>query len=344
MVIAEADRSEKSAVRAAGLRHRRRRADSLNGLPYRVLGWAAAGLNRICGNRVGNAPGILTYHRIEAYHSGLPRPDHNVTPSQFESQLSGLLDRGYRFRRLSDLFESSGHKQPLAEKTVVLTFDDGFHSVYHNAWPILKRLRIPATVFLCTSYLDTPDPFYFDEWGIANKDRMSAEAYRALTTHECLEMADDGLVDFGAHTHTHRDFRGIPEEFQPDLQLSVDIVRDLFHQQETPFAFPFGSRYRGFVGDDLVAAAKATGVTCGLTTDPIVVDPQTDPFHWGRFNAFPFDTAATLAGKLNGWYSWAPKLRRAIVNSLQSQSRGNSGRKHTTASEMALTAVSERTG
>ncbi len=43
-----------------------------------------------------------------------------------------------------------------------VTFDDGFETVYRHAWPVLQELRIPATVFLNTAYLDSPEPFPFD--------------------------------------------------------------------------------------------------------------------------------------------------------------------------------------
>jgi glycosyltransferase involved in cell wall biosynthesis len=54
-------------------------------------------------------------------------------------------------------------------------------------------------------------------------------------------------------------------------------------------------------------------VICGLTTDCALVDPRSDPFEWGRFNAFDWDTSTTLAAKLDGWYTWAAKLKRSIL-------------------------------
>jgi hypothetical protein len=78
------------------------------------------------------------------------------------------------------------------------------------------------------------------------------------------------------------------------------------------FAFPFGKPHLGFVSDECAAAIKAAGLVCALNTESDLVDPRSDPFHWGRFNVFPWDTDATLAGKLSGWYSWAPDLRARL--------------------------------
>jgi len=246
---------------------------------------------------------------------------HNVRPKQFEAQLRGLLDRGFQFWPLREVLRQRANHKTIPSKTIVVTFDDGYQSVYFNARPILNRLQIPATVFVSTAYLDTEVPFAFDEWGVTNCDKLPLSAYCALTMAQCLEMADDDLCDFGAHTHTHRDFRGKPDEFREDLQLSVDIVRKRFGIDDVPFAFPFGSPHKGFAGDDLVEAAKTTGVTCGLTTEAVVVDAAADPFRWGRFNAFGWDTGATLAAKLGGWYSSAPRLRLQMSEAIQRSGR-----------------------
>ncbi len=131
-------------------------------------------------------------------------------------------------------------------------------------------------------------------------------------------MLASGMVEIGAHTHTHGDHRGDPEAFRKDVQLSVDIVRSRFGLEQVMFAFPFGGRHTGFVSDELAEAAKRTGVICGLTTEPVLVDPASDPFCWGRFNAFPWDTSATLAAKLSGWYSWAPKFNKFVARRVRS--------------------------
>ncbi|MBC8871104.1 MAG: polysaccharide deacetylase family protein [Planctomycetes bacterium] len=285
--------------------------------PMRATGRAAVVLSKLLGSRAAGAVGILTYHRTAHPVSGLPFPLHNVTPERFRQQISGLLSRGYHVWPLRKVLEHRDCGQTIPRRTIVVTFDDGYHSVYANAWPIMRELNVPATVFVSTVFLDEIKPFPFDDWGMAFTDRAPAEAFRPLTSTQCREMSADGLIELGAHTHTHQDFRGRPEEFRQDLQTSVDILETRFGVRDPTFAFPFGCPFRGFAGQDLVAAAKQTDVTCGLTTECVLADPASDPFRWGRFNVFPWDTAPTLAGKLAGWYSWAPKVRKAIVRTIR---------------------------
>ncbi len=280
-------------------------------LAKHTAGCLSAVLNRLFGSRSAGAIGILTYHRISPMVPGVPEPAVNVTPERFRRQIAGLLDRGFTIRPLGKVLERLARDEAIPPQTVVVTFDDGYGCVHTNAWPVLRELNVPATVFISTAYLDAERPFPFDPWATAYLDRVPADAYLPLTTAQCREMLADALIELGAHTHTHGDFRGRPEAFRRDLQTSIDILRSRFGLPAVTFAFPYGRPDMGFVSDELIAAARQTGVTCALSTEMKLNKPQSDPFTWGRFNVDSWDNASTLAAKLDGWYGWAPKLGRA---------------------------------
>ncbi len=277
----------------------------------RAVGRAGVLLNALVGSRECGPLGILTFHRVAPRQPRLPFPLHNVTPQAFREQVTGLMARGFHVVSLREALACHASGASLPPWAVVLTFDDGFESVYLNAWPVLREMKIPASIFVNTAYLGSPHPFPFDAWGVAFQQRAPAESYRPLTLRQCREMVASGLVEIGAHTHTHEDFRGRPDAFRHDLLHCVEIVRSTFGLGEVTFAFPYGSPFAGFANEELVDAAKQTGVACGLTTESVLVDLKHDPFRWGRLNVFPWDTSATLTAKLHGWYSWAGKLKRA---------------------------------
>jgi peptidoglycan/xylan/chitin deacetylase (PgdA/CDA1 family) len=279
----------------------------------RAAGVLGSWLSRAAGSRAGGRCGILTYHRITQRIPGLPPPSHNVAPERFRRQLLGLLAAGFQVWPLRRILAAAESGETIPPRTIAVTFDDGFQSVYRRAWPILWELKIPATVFVCTAGLDNDEPFWFDAWGHACRDRAAPETFRSLTTDQCRRLLDGGLMELGAHTHTHGDFRGRPEALRCDLQTCVDILRSRFDLDVIPFAFPFGSPHEGTAGEALATAARRTGVVCGLTAECMLIDPRSDPFTWGRFNVFSWDTPATLIGKLDGWYDWAPRLRRAVA-------------------------------
>lgn len=108
---------------------------------------------------------VLAYHRI------LDLPDENsyefdielisASTSGFEQQMNYLKMNfnPVTFRQIIDAAEG---KQTLPKRPVVITFDDGFDDNYHYAYPVLRKLGIPATIFISTSYIDQAKPFWFD--------------------------------------------------------------------------------------------------------------------------------------------------------------------------------------
>lgn len=293
----------------------------LTGFGKRTAGWVGTGLNRFLGRRDVESLGIILYHRVAPNVRDVPKPTINVTPDRFREQLSGLLARGFSFWPLRKVLASGAKGTLLPPRTVAVTFDDGFENVYTNAWPVLRELNVPATVFVNTAYLDSRDPFPFDPWGVIYRDHVPAESYRPLTSAQCEEMTREGPVELGAHTHTHEDFRGRPDDFRKDLQTSLDILRSRFGQREVTFAFPFGKPSLGFTDRELTQVVRESGAICALTTEDVLVDPLSDPFRWGRFNVYDWDSSATLAAKLEGWYTWAPKTQEWFSRAVSSAAR-----------------------
>ncbi|HEX5270897.1 MAG TPA: polysaccharide deacetylase family protein [Gemmataceae bacterium] len=282
--VADASTSPPPPRRGAGLKHVGRHAVAR-------LGGA---LNALLGSRAGGAFGILTYHRVTPRPDGAPAPTWNVTPRRFREQLGGLLARGYVAYPLRRALAG-----PLPRGAFVVTFDDGYENVHRHAWPVLRDLGVPATVFLATAYLDAPSTFPSDDWPAAGSPDVPAESWRPLTTAQCLELRDGGLIDLGSHTHTHAVFTGRPALLAEDVRRSAEVLRERFGLSDATFSFPFG-----IFGPDLIAAARRPGLLCGLTTRAALVEPGSDPFTWGRFNVEEEDTPATLAAKLDGWYEW----------------------------------------
>lgn len=274
-------------------------------------------LNEVWGPCLRTGFGILMYHRVIDPVAGHPRPTWNVPPAQFEEQLSGLLKRGFDPWPLSRVLEHHEKGWAIPRRVFVVTFDDGYLNNFTRAFPILQKLRVPATIFLATRYLDSPDPFPSDDWLAAGADGVSAEAWRPMTTAECLELHKSGLIELGAHTHSHDDYRGQPDYLLADLKQCCAVLQDKFGIAHPTFAFPYGTRWNGFAGDDLIAAARKSAVRCSLTTEAEIVTAKSDPFGWGRLVAEDIDTSATLAAKLGGWLTAARKLKHLLLGKKQ---------------------------
>lgn len=263
----------------------------------------ASPLNGCLGPRVKEACGILMYHRVSPRYQAVSAPTWNVTPNRFHEQIAGLLDRGFVAWPLRKLIEQHARREPIPRNVFVVTFDDGYENNYLHAFPVLKQLQVPATIFLATAYLDRPDPFPSDDWSAAGSAKVPSESWKPLTTDQCREMHGSGLIELAAHTHTHADFRDRPEALRRDLRECLDVLQDKFGLAEATFAFPYGTKATGFATPRLAEAVRAAGAICALNTESELILPGSDPFDWGRFTAYDFDSAGTLAAKLNGWFS-----------------------------------------
>ncbi len=275
----------------------------------------AVGLNSLFGDRQGDAFGILMYHRSTSHAAG-DQPTWNVTPEQMRRQLAGLLSRGFEAWPLEKLIAAQRDSTFVPAGAFAVTFDDGHESNYTEAWPILRELGVPATIFLATKYLDSNRPFPFDDWSAAGLPRVPRDSWRPMTTAQCRELLSGGLISLGAHTHSHERFVGRGAEFRADLDECLSVLRERFDIAEPTFALPFGAS-----DDELIELARQSGVTCCLSTRARRVRKGDDPFTWGRFTVEAADTAAVLAAKLSGWYTTAADASKTLARPLVAVAR-----------------------
>ncbi len=266
-------------------------------------------LNRALGSRARGRFGILMYHRIAETSAVARRPTWNVTPGRLREQLRYILARGYQVWPLQRIIDYSASGETLPERVTALTFDDGYENFFLSAWPILRELGVPATVFVVTGCMGSNQPFPFDRWATLARTALPPAAWRPLSWPQCRELERSGLISIGSHTHTHSDFRGREELFRADLEQSLELLSGELGVGSYTFSFPYGSRALGSAGAPLMRSAAASGVTCALTTDTELVTPGSSPFGWGRFEVTEEDTGPTIIAKLEGWYNWMGPLR-----------------------------------
>lgn len=285
-------------------------------LVKKVAGFSAMGLDRALPARNSGQVGVLTYHRtapttaVDA-HDGL-----NVPPSQFRSQLHGLQQLGYNFISIDQLNDWLDGTAVLPENSVHVTFDDGYACTANFAAPILRELNIPATVFVNTAFIDDSEAFPFDP----NKSQyvgagVDPANYRPMSSSELKAVIADSTITIGAHSHTHSNFVEHPELFNEDVLLNTKILREEYGLETIPFAFPYGVVRLGYAGGEMSRKISVLDVTCAFSTEPDLVDPGDDRYCLGRFSAYPWDTPRSLAAKLNGWFSWVPKIQQLLSRS-----------------------------
>lgn len=268
-------------------------------VPLHVLAAICEPMTRLGLVKSLNRPGILMYHRVSPEVPDTAPLTWNVTPDRFRDQLLGLLQLGYEAWSLKRLLNALAEGRDLPRRAFVVTFDDGYANNHDYAWPILRELSIPATIFLATHYLDREEPFPFDDWRDKGKPGVPADRWRPLSRSQVDAMMNDPLIEFGCHTHLHRDYRDDPAAFANDLTASFAFLRTELGIEAPTFAFPFG-----LTNKEMLNVVRASGARCAVTTEATLTDASADPFLLGRFGVDEHESSKTLSFKLDGWYGW----------------------------------------
>ncbi|MGZ5068819.1 MAG: poly-beta-1,6-N-acetyl-D-glucosamine N-deacetylase PgaB [Methylobacter sp.] len=129
---------------------------------------------------------VLNYHDIVKAETLKATPNSmDVSIDHFEEHLAWLKKNGYKIVSVQNVLDAAAGKDPIPDKSVLLTFDDGYLSVYTRVFPILKKYRYPATIALIGSWID----------GVDKRDKQ------LLNWRQVREMAKSGLVEIASHTY-----------------------------------------------------------------------------------------------------------------------------------------------
>ncbi len=227
---------------------------------------------------------ILCYHAVEdGWNAPLA-----VTPAAFERHCS-WLSRNARVVPLAVAVEELSGWSRLPRKTTAITFDDAYESVYTNAFPILERYKLPATVFTIAETLTAEgrEP----DW----VDIPPPRPVRTLSLDQILEMQDAG-VDFESHSYSHRDLTTLSEaECEQDLGSSRELLEGLLGRPVPFLAYP-----RGRHDASVRRAAECAGYAHAFTL-PEAHEPL-GPYSIPRVGLHLGNGTRSIAIKTNPWY------------------------------------------
>ncbi|MDX1416288.1 MAG: polysaccharide deacetylase family protein [Candidatus Promineifilaceae bacterium] len=138
---------------------------------------------------------ILTYHRVDHQESRPSLyPRVTVTPEDFAEQMNFLAQQ-YAPISLPDLMGYlENNSSALPPRAVLVTFDDAYCDFAEQAWPIMKREKIPATLFVPTAFPDHPQRFFW--W-----DRL----FQALRTTPRRDLLQTPVGELPLETEEQRE-------------------------------------------------------------------------------------------------------------------------------------------
>jgi peptidoglycan/xylan/chitin deacetylase (PgdA/CDA1 family) len=191
---------------------------------------------------------ILLYHRF----GPVATDSMTVTTTLFESHLNYIRSNGYHVIPLGELTDYYlGKRRSLPPRSVVITVDDGHLSVYREMFPLIRKHKIPVTLFIYPSAI--------------------SNASYAMTWGQLREMKETGLVDFQSHTFWHPNFKKEKTRLKPaeyesfvgmQLKKSKEKLEEELNIRVNMLAWPFG-----IYDDDLIHKAEEAGYVATFTME-----------------------------------------------------------------------------
>lgn len=206
---------------------------------------------------------ILLYHRF----GPVAADSMTVTTPVFESHLKYLRENGYTIiplRQLVNYYRKQGPPPP--RRSVVIAADDGHKTVYTEIFPLIKKYRIPVTLFIYPSAI--------------------SNASYAMTWEQLREMKKSGLVDIQSHSYWHPNFnrdkhRMKSDEYDTFVDMQFGKAKEKLEKEVggkvDMLSWPFGI-YNGELAEKAAKAGYVAAFTIerrhSVIADTIMAIPR----------------------------------------------------------------------
>ncbi len=210
----------------------------------------------VSGARAADSAVILTYYRIGEDNFA----STNIKLAEFDAHLKELTSGRYNVMPLLDVLSAIRAGKSLPDRTVAITMDDGFASVYAEAWPRLRAAKLPFTIFVATAAID-------------------AKAKGMMSWAQLREVAKSGGVAIGAQTASHLHMVEADEARNKD-EMARSNARIAAEIGTAPvlFSYPYGEASHA-----VMQQVKDAGYKFALGQFSGVANPTTDDFFVPRF-------------------------------------------------------------
>lgn len=199
---------------------------------------------------------VLTYHRI---NDGSIDPDISVSTKNFEAQMK-YLKKQFDVISLEELLSSSLKKSAASCDRIAITFDDGYKDNFTHAYPVLKKVKLPATIFLVSKFAGEKKEFL----GLSEIDSMKRKGIRFeshTATHKILSQLD--------HQAASSEVLGSKNELEKMLNQNVKFI-----------AYPKGKA--NHFNAEVKKIVEDSGYKAAFTTENGKIGADSDPFALAR--------------------------------------------------------------
>ena len=234
------------------------------------------------------------YIQVLLFHRVIEKEDDpwglGIRPQLFEQYMSYIADH-YNVKGFEDDWSD------VREKTIVVTFDDGYWDNYRYALPILEKYNIPATIFVSTGNIGTANEFWWDRLArlvtkeelVETRNRLrqlppadrnraldgiekrslgvskTLKTDRSLDENELRGLADSEFITIGGHTVNHNAL-GVQsyEEQKYEIETSKSEIEKIIGKEITTFSYPFGQK--DTYSEDTIKIIRSCGLKKAAST------------------------------------------------------------------------------
>ena len=235
--------------------------------------------------RLTGGTAILMYHGFTP--AGARASRYVVPVDRFEAQLATLLRAGHRPVSLSSYLDHRRSHRLLPAPSFIVTIDDGYAETEHLAAPVLRRLRIPATVFLVERAVG-----HRNDW-----DGAGVLAGRPIVDDAAIARLRADGFEFGPHSARHGQLAGATAGvLDEEIHAATSRLSDRVGPLVPAFAYPFG------LADDASRSAVAAAGLIGLGVREGLACPVSDETQLPRIEVRGTDSPlrVVLAARLGG--------------------------------------------
>ena len=141
---------------------------------------------------------VIMYHNFvstEDIANGIEFEEYSISPTDFEADLIWLKENGYVTITSAELLSFLERQEPIPEKAVILSIDDGSWGVYTNAWPLLKKHGMKADFNVIGARID-------ETWELLHAGgTREGDPAPFCTWEELIEMQKSGEINICSHTY-----------------------------------------------------------------------------------------------------------------------------------------------
>ncbi len=207
---------------------------------------------------------ILMYHRVGDFKAIKEHRALYCKSKRFALQMWFLSFFKYNVISLTQALNLISSQQPIPRRCVVLTFDDGYSDFYKNAYPILKKYKFPATVYVLSELIGKRAVWF---------EKENRETPYMLTKEELLELCSNN-IEIGSHGKTHVNLNEVPlDKAEEEIMESKAKLEKLLNQKVLHFCYPYGK-----FNQNVIKLVKKAGYVSAVTCIRGGVTKMSDPY------------------------------------------------------------------